>query len=222
MLSTVSPTQIQAGALFNNVDIANVIDFFDPKSGYPLSDSNEYFNSSPLIRYMKAKQKHQELHRWNVVIRSISGAETYDKISSTPGMAKRSRLSSSKGKPTIAIGTLTDPHDQFLDVPSNHVGTKDSWRESSKIPLLVVYVINKDSLARSDKNRVDLEALDHLVGVALFFPTSAHQDAAGEHVVVRGPWDIRPLGDPTEDEENDDEDTEGDASPVIATLVKEH
>ena len=222
MLGSVAPVQIQSGTLFNDVDSANVINFFDPKSGYPLSDSNEYFNSSPLIRYLQAKKKHQELLRWNVVIRSISGAETFDQISSLPGMAKRSRLVSSKGKPTIAIGTLTDPHDQFLDVPSNYLGTKDSWRDSSKIPLLVIYVINKDSLARSEKNRVDLEALDHLVGVALFFPTSAHQDKLGEHVVVRGPWDIRPLGDPIEDEEDDDVDTEGDASPIIATLANEH
>ena len=88
--------------------------------------------------------------------------------------------------------------------------------------MLVIYVINKDSLARSEKNRVDLEALDHLVGVALFFPTSAHQDKLGEHVVVKGPWDIRPLGDPIEDDEDYDADTEGDASPIIATLAKEH
>jgi hypothetical protein len=218
MINEGTSTQIQDGSLFSDIDIKHVIDFFNPKSGYPLSDSNEYFNSAPLNRYFDAKKKHNELIKWNVVIRSITGASTYDGIASTPGMAKRSRLSSSKGKKTASIGTLTDPRDQFLDVPPNFAGPKALWRDSSQIPLLVIYVINKDSSARSDKNRVDLEALDHLVGVALFFPTSAHQDDAGAHVVVHGPWDIRPLGDPSEDEENDDEDSEGDVSPVTANL----
>jgi hypothetical protein len=218
MLNDGPSVQIQGGSLFNDIDLKHVLTFFDAQSGYHLSDSNEYFNSTPLKRYLDAKKKHGELLKWNVVIRSISGAEPFSKIASTPGMAKRSRLSSSKGKPTIAIGTLTDPHDQFLDVPETFSGPVASWRDSSKIPLLVVYVINKDSIARSDKNRVDLEALDHLVGVALYFPTSSYQDEAGEHVVVHGPWDIRSLGDPSEDEENDDEDSEGDLSPVAANL----
>ena len=49
----------------------------------------------------------------------------------------------------------------------------------------------------------------------MYFPLSSHQDDLGEHVVVHGPWDIRPVGDPTEDDEDQDDDSEGDVVPVI-------
>jgi len=215
MIADGAPVNIPGGFLFNGVALDHVKQFFDSKSGYPLSDSNEYFNTVPLNQYLKTKEKHNELLTWNVVIRSIAGGATFDGLSTRPGMAKRSRLISSKDKPTIAIGTLADPGDQFLDVPTSFNGPQMTWRDTSGVPLLVIYVIDKDSLARSERNRSNLEALDHLVGVSVYFPLSSHQDDLGEHVVVHGPWDIRPVGDPTEDDEDQDDDSEGDVVPVI-------
>lgn len=219
MLKEAQPSPIPQGLVFKDIDLAHIKSFFDPKTGYPLSESNEYFNSGPLNKYIQKKEAHGEILKWNVVLRSIAGGKQYDgNLVSNPGMAKRSRLASSKGKPTIAIGILTDPGDQFLDVPASFSGPPASWRAQSKMPLLVVYVIDKDSAAPARENRADLDAVGHLVGVAVYFPTSDHQDDMDDHVVVHGPWDIRPVGDIDEDDENDTEDTEGD-NPVLPANI---
>ena len=219
MLKEAQPSPIPQGLLFKDIDLVHIKSFFAPKKGYPLSESNEYFNSGPLNKYIQKKEAHGEILKWNVVLRSIAGGKQYDgDLVSSLGMAKRSRLVSSKGKPTIAIGILTDPGDQFLDVPASFSGLPASWRTQSKMPLLVVYVIDKDSAAPARENRADLDAVGHLVGVAVYFPTSDHQDDMDDHVVVHGPWDIRPVGDIDEDDENDTEDSEGD-NPVLPANI---
>jgi hypothetical protein len=211
MLRDAPPTLIPQGLLFKDVNLAHIKSFFDPKTGYPLSESNEYFNSRPLNKYLRKKEAHGEILKWNVVLRSISGGRQYDgDLTSRIGMARRSRLTSSKDKPTIAIGTLTDPGDQFLDVPPGFPGSPSSWRSKSSMPLLVAYVIDKDSTAPTRDNRADLNAAGHLVGIAVYFPVSGHQDDTDNHVVVRGPWDLKSVGDEDEDDENEVEDTEGD------------
>jgi hypothetical protein len=134
------------------------------------------------------------------------------------GVIRRSRLKLHGSGNTLSIGSLTDPNDKYMDVPSDYKKPLDRYRDESGIPLLVIYAIDKDSKPgkNAQKRRADLNAVDDLIGSSIFFPISHKSDDLGEFAVVNGPWNIPPVGD-SEDEAVDEDiaDGEGDAQPVI-------
>lgn len=65
------------GTLFKNVDASLVRKFFDPKSGYPLSDSNEYFNNEPLCKYIDVKTSKGEIQKWNILFKSLKNSRVH-------------------------------------------------------------------------------------------------------------------------------------------------
>lgn len=207
--------------LFRNVPLRFIQKFYDPATGLPLSDANEYFKNPPLTEYLIAKNIRGEIQEWNVVFESVNGRKVCEDINGLQiHMAGRTRRRSTLDRDTLSIGSLAGKDDGLLDVPSNYQGSKVGWRDVSKIPLLVIHIIDKDTKAKTnDPIRVDLSTHKDLVGTAIYFPILSSEDL-GVYQVVDGPWNIRPIGD--EDEDNDQEDlendTEGDEVPNLRSL----
>jgi hypothetical protein len=200
--------------LFRNVPVSHIRSFFDVSDGYQLSPSNEYFNNDPLCKYIDLKNSKGEIQNWNVVFYSIKGSRNTPTIKNVNmGVIRRSRLKTETEDGTISIGSLTDPGDKYLDIPSKYQDRKDRYRDESGIPLLVIYAIDKDSKPgkNAQNRRSDLNAIDDLIATALFFPISGHLDDLGEFAVVHGPWDIPPIGDDDDIVEEEIGDDEGDA-----------
>ncbi len=203
---------IEGGTLFRGVGSNAILDFFDEKDGFSLCESNEYFHNGAVCQYISARNRNRQLMQWNVVFRTKDGAERHPRIDGVDlSLVTRAQLKGSSGMPVIAIGVLTDPNDQFRDVPSRETERMMSWRDREGIPLLVVYGIDRDSRARAGRGnrRCDLEAVDHLIGLGVFFPAIAGDEPI-DYAVVHGPWDLRPVGDDFDGEVDDEEDNEGD------------
>jgi len=206
------------GTLFKNVEAPHIRRFFDSKHGYPLSESNHYFNNEPLCKYIDLKLSKGELNKWNVVFYSLNETRKSEAIESLKlGVMNRSRLKLHGDGETLSIGVLTSPEDKYLDVPANYDKPFDRYRDESGVPLLIVYAINKDSKpGRNALDRTDLNAIDDLLGIAIYLPISNQSDDLGEFAVVHGPWDIPSVGE-DDDEIIDEnvEDGEGDAQPEV-------
>lgn len=212
-------SSLQNGTLFKDVDAKHIREFFDIKNGYPLSSSNQYFNNEPLCKYIDLKVAQGEIAKWNVVFYSLKDSRATTSVKKlNMGVIRRSRLKLHGSGNTLSIGSLTDPNDKYMDVPSDYKKPLDRYRDESGIPLLVIYAIDKDSKPgkNAQKRRADLNAVDDLIGSSIFFPISHKSDDLGEFAVVNGPWNIPPVGD-SEDEAVDEDiaDGEGDAQPVI-------
>lgn len=219
-IKTSSATQedLPSGALYRNVAVNDILAFFDDENGgFPLCDSNEYFRNSILTHYIKVKRKHNELLQWNVIFRKIRGGKPADVLHTVGAtLVSRSRLTTGIDDTTIGIGTLTDPNDGIVDVPSNFSSAPEAYRNRSKTPLLVVYVIDKDSKALNQRKRTDLEAVDHLIGLALFLPISDYADELNDFVIVRGPWETKKsFEEDVPEPDIDDDGGEGDAPDIV-------
>jgi len=166
--------------------------------------------SELLMKYVALKKKHGELERWNVVFRKKTGGKTVGflpDIGST--LVERSRKT--VNGVNLDIGSLADSGDRRLDVPSTWPGSADDYRRDH--PLLVIYVIDKDSrpnTAGVKRGNTDLAAVDHLVGLNIFLPVTRYFDDEQIAVVKpKGPWDSV-VGEPVT-EADPEADDEGDA-----------
>lgn len=205
------------GHLFRNVPGSAIARFFDEGSGFSVV-GHSYLTNRTFLDYVAKKRAHGELEEWNVLFRKKTGGAP---VPFLPGvgasLVNRSRKSSIGD--FVDIGSLADSGDKRADVPA---AQKDTWVQYRALhPLLVIYVIDKDSTADARarrNNRADLDAVDHLVGVALFIPQSTHDDDFGTFVCPQGPWDQVP-SDAADDEPNPDDDDEQDAAqslPVVS------
>ena len=210
LASTISertPEKLADGVLFRDVPAGAVSEFLNSDDGVRI-EGHSYLTNENFQGYLEKKLRRGELSDWNVLLRRTRDGGPVDFL---PGvdisMISRSRKSTNGD--FVDIGSLTDSGDKWADVPSNWSKSKEEYRSST--PLLVVYVIDKDSqpTARGVKfGRQPLEAVGHLVGVALFFPMSAADDDLGDFVVPVGPWDDLPIEGPIEEPDPDDDDEE--------------
>jgi hypothetical protein len=217
---SVGPGEISESAhIFRDVDVSVIRDFFDSDSGFRVI-GHSYLSNDILGNYITAKVGRGELTAWNVAFRRIKGGQSVDLL---PGVD--ATFSSRSRKPSageiIDIGSLAASSDRSIDLPRDWNGGVDMYRRDH--PLLVVYVIDKDSEAdeRAIKfGRKNLGAVDHLIGVALFFPMSKHDDELGDFLEPggRNPWDgvvddFEPEPDPNLDEDGDAAEKDDDLLP---------
>lgn len=208
LVSTISertPEKLADGLLFRDVPARAVSEFLDTDDGVRI-EGHSYLTNENFQGYLEKKLRRGELSDWNVLLRRTRDGGPVDFLPEVDiSMISRSRKSTNGD--FVDIGSLTDSGDKWADVPSNCPKSKEEYRSST--PLLVVYVIDKDSqpTARGVKfGRQPLEAVGHLVGVALFFPMSAANDDLGDFVVPIGPWDDLPIEGPVEEPDPDDDD----------------
>jgi hypothetical protein len=215
------PETTSLGTLFRNVDASLVRKFFDPISGYLLSESNEYFNNEPLCKYMDVKTSKGEIQKWNILFKSLQNSRECTAIKGVKmNVITRTRLKNANDGPTFSMGAINDPNDKFVDLPTDPMRVERGYDEP---PLMVIYAIDKNSKPNAKNiNRQALGALDDMIGLWLLLPMSNSTDDLGEFAVAHGPWDIPAVGEP--DDPNDEEivDGEGDANPAVPNLAGSH
>ena len=214
----IKPEITGVGTLFRDVDASLIKEFFDPKSGYPLSDSNEYFNNEPLCKYIDIKTKKGEIQKWNILFKSLQDSRECETIKGVKmRVVTRSRLKNSNDGPTFSMGAINDPNDKFVDLTNDPKPLERGYNEP---PLLVIYAIDKDSKPNAkNANRQALGALDDMIGLWLLLPMSNSTDDLGEFAVVHGPWDIPAIGEPDDARDEEIADGEGDANPEMPNMA---
>jgi len=200
------------GRLFRDVPAADIATFLHPIDGLQVI-GHSYLTNENFQRYLELKMGRGELLRWSVLLRTTRGGGQVDFL---PGVdvttVTRTRKSASGD--FVDVGSLADSGDKWADVPGDRDSTKEEYRSTT--PLLVVYVIDKDSRpdAKGLRNkRQPLNAVGHLVGIALFLPLSQHDDDLGKFVAPVGPWDSKVIDEPIDEpdpDDDDEDDAEGD------------
>ena len=168
--------------LFKGVPAESILRFLDH---YHFNDKSE-MSEGMLLDYVTTQLKFGALREWNIAVVSKSGqsdrsAETLDLgLEQRVNLITRSQLNSSE--PDVAnIGTLMSRVDRVLDLgwtASQAKAASDAQlqevRNAEGRPLLVVYPIDKDSAPQPHlKSRKELNAAEHMVGLAFSFPAAA-------------------------------------------------
>ncbi|MGB5931301.1 MAG: hypothetical protein WBH03_24185, partial [Cyclobacteriaceae bacterium] len=194
-------------------------------SAYSFHDKSE-LRSNLLVDYVREQNRHGALGEWNVAFvgRKNPSRVAQVGLSPEPALITRSQLGRRKGDQVVPdrsnvanIGTLMSRPDRVIDLlpPAKVRAMKDKdmqdLRDESGRGLLLVYPIDKDSVPRPGlRNRLGLDAVDDLFGVALSFPTADPQTEPTDTIQV----DLSKLTEAEIEEENDDtdsyEDAEGD------------
>jgi len=214
----VKPEITGVGTLFRDVDASLIRTFFDPQSGYLLSDSNQYFNNEPLCKYIDLKTKKGEIQKWNILFKSLRDSRECATIKGVKmRVVTRAPKKNDNGGSTFLMGAINDPNDKFVDLPNDPKRLERSFNEP---PLMVVYAIDKDSKPNAkNTNRQALDAIDDMIGLWLLLPMSNSTDDLGEFAVVHGPWDIPVIGEPDNAGDEEIADGEGDANPEIPNMA---
>ncbi len=154
---------------------------------YSIYESDPTVSGKLFRDYIQAQNKEGKLRRWNVVIVSIksdSESETIDLGVGFPSpLLTRSRFIAGQTTDTLAnLKAIASRVDRVadLDVGSEKLSKKEAAElfavrekhNADDVGLLLIYPISKDSIPK-DKNdikRGPLEAVEHLIGVAMLFP----------------------------------------------------
>lgn len=153
---------------------------------YKFNDAVKRLNDvEPLIDWLDQMHKIGELEDWNVVLCSVNGQGSCTIGNVSVGKIVRTKLPSPDD--VIYIKTLTSPGDFISDLDrqtmsqevknmiSAGVDTRliRSGSKLSRCPQLLIYVIDKDSKARANTARLDLNAPHDIIGLAINIPGHA-------------------------------------------------
>ncbi|WP_162599746.1 Z1 domain-containing protein [Nocardioides solisilvae] len=175
----VVPDPQDSRTVLRDVPVTLVRDFVN---AYKFHDDSE-ITSELVVKYIDGQLKHGALKHWNVAVMGLKNANNTLPLGLNAGspLISRSKLARSSTQRRAVIGTLMSKPDRVADlVPAADVrpGTPDTElqqiRDEDGRGLLVLYPIDKDSQPKkgAESNRQPLEAIDHLIGVALCFPTA--------------------------------------------------
>ena len=171
-----SPSNI----IWQNVSFDSVKDYLQ---SYRFNDKVKRLNDvEPLLDWLDKMHQIGELDSWNVVLCSVHSQKQYTFGDITIGKIERTRLQSPDD--VIYIKTLTSPSDFISDLDkdtmpinvrnmiSSGVDTRlvRSSSNLSRCPQLLIYVVDKDSKAKCNSVRLDLNAPHDIVGLAINIP----------------------------------------------------
>lgn len=136
----------------------------------------------PLLDWLGQMDATDELNDWNVVLCSVQSSNRYTIGNISVGKVERSKLPSPNN--IINLKTLTSPGDFISDLDRDtlsvdvmnmiHGGMDTrlvrSHSDLSRCPQLLIYVIDKDSRARTNTSRLDLNASNDIIGLAINIP----------------------------------------------------
>ncbi len=170
--------------LYRDVNVDLVLDFL---SSYAIHKKQGHMSNSLLTSYINTQRANKALENWNVAIigRTKHVAGSLDDLvpGLKVGLLNRSRLSKSSDAACANLGVITSPLDMAVDLvdSASEFNTLDATQRANRLRelrnpkpgtrsgLLLIYPINKDSPGKS-KNREDLSASEHVIGMAMVFP----------------------------------------------------
>lgn len=172
-----------------------------------------------LLKYIDDQNRHGDLLTWNIAVMGRDGRTGKSIDVGLPdgrqvGLINRAAIRGGS-KPHANIKSLMSRVDRVidLDLPEDEVRQMNDAQLQSKRPLgtglLLLYPIDKDSVPRSAKNRVPLNAVEHMIGVGLVFPDAAKKETTVTYLSVE-----LPPGAIDEPEDGEFSDTEPDLDDV--------
>lgn len=226
VISTASSTAAERSenrpgtVVFKGVDSRAVLDFLD---SYRFHEHARDLNSKAIRSYVERRLEDDELTRFSIAVQALPkedpelGSVELGLGAPTPCI-NRARLAH-LDRPYADIKALMSLSDRFLDldVTSSEVGEMSRAQiEHGRDPLpagrgdgsglLVLYPISKDSRPLRGKNRRNLEAVEHVLGVGLVFPTSEAEGVGVEYRTVN--LSSEPREEPGEEDEVDESEEE--------------
>ena len=151
------------------------------------SRSPFFSNINVPIEWIKKNTENGNIKNWNVAVCGIARNDTnpWKFEYGTINRVRRSKKHRTSGENTINIGVLRDPRDMYVDIDfSKLTEEKINIIKSSKakligkarddvgydkIPLLLIYRIDKDSPKTSDSTE-DLHAESDIIGLTVYLP----------------------------------------------------
>lgn len=135
-----------------------------------------------ILKYIDGQVKNGELERWNMVVMGVKNAKGSLSLGlpDNSPLISRSKLARTSTQRRAVIGTLMSKPDRVADLvraanvrPETPDSELQKLRDDDGRGLVVLYPIDKDSEPKKGAaNRQALKATDHLIGVALCFPTA--------------------------------------------------
>ncbi|WP_161959157.1 Z1 domain-containing protein [Pseudomonas ovata] len=194
--------------IWRNVDVNLVASYLADLSFHP---GNQFF--SDMKAFLKWLGQHAEnagYTKWNVVIAGSTptSVNSWKICGKAIGRINRSRLAGKRSDEGVSIGALRDPRDLLADaqgldeneIPKTAIKNPDVARCRNtggvgNTPQLLIYLIDKDSKARTEKvvalessKREALNAKAHIIGINLLLPGShGKQKSYVTHVTVNIP-----------------------------------
>jgi hypothetical protein len=211
--------EIGKSVIFQDVDASLVLDFFAP-GGYRVHERNIRFDQESVFEYVRGRNRFGELESWNICFVGTSAGR---EVNLAPGLSvttvERGRASSSGD--IVFIGDhLTGRENRRIDLPIDPQNRPTrQWRDAQPEPkpLLLLYVVNKDSQPAARGKRDPLAIVEDFYGIGLCFPTSKFPGGDDYVVVDLPPLPIDDSDLDFDDDEDDDAviDTEDSADDVV-------
>lgn len=192
--------KMKASCLWQNVEKDKILPYLE-KLEFPANDSTSV-NTKSFVNWYESKGS--EFDNWNVILSSNDSSKSGRAISI--GKVKifpvnRAKKKDDEATNVIRIGALRAPKDLYADIDITNVGLSENDRKQilsnsvddfrilrskaglDKTPLLIVYVIDKDSIpTRQKKNtRVELDSKVDVVGIAMVIP---HHKNGGNYMSI--------------------------------------
>jgi hypothetical protein len=208
--------------IFGDVPVQAILEFFGGDDCYQVQPSaGSRFTEHGALQYIKSRMSSGELMRWNIAFVGTSDGRAVticDGLTTTT--VQRGRDSNRSKDLVVSIGDhLTASSHRAIDLPKDPDSNRSTrlWRDlqPERMPLLLVYVVDKDSKASTRGRRVDLGIVDDFYGIGIGFPTSEFPQDDG-YVVVELPK-ATPDGE-DDDFDATDLDNEGSADDIEGPL----
>ena len=175
--------------LAEDVPVAPVLEFLNT---YRFHEESRDLRARPLAGYIEAQLDHSELETWNIGV--IGQARPLlDRINL--GLPERVNLinrSDTTQGGYANIKTLMSRPDSVMDLDVDRAIEQATW--SKQLPyrpsgkgLLLIYPISKDSIPQRSggiRQRYPLNAVAHVIGVAICFPVATRSETAQSYVAA--------------------------------------
>jgi len=186
------PESKGSSKLFRGANANDILTFF---RDFRFHGENKRLQSDLLLDYVKRHLEQNRLTNWSVGVIGKGGSDARSMdlgLNEESPLIQRSRLKEPE-RPHAYVGAIMSPGDQHLDLAEGEKRTETDG-------LLLIYPIDMDSRPRAGaKKRVALDAVDHVIGVAVVFPEFAPERDSPTYVSV----DLPAIDPDTIDEQED-------------------
>ncbi len=155
-----------------------------------------------MTTWFEEQYRKNQIEDWNIVLSGVSNGDTFTLGNINIGLSNRAKLDD-ENCDIINLKTISRQSDHFIDVDCRNINKEsieykkllkyENYQEFrrnhglSRVPLLIIYIINKNSKPTRDDspNRVDLNAYNHLVGYDIYIPSDGVSKCSKVQVDLR-------------------------------------
>ena len=190
LVSNNNPLLNDNSRVWVNVDYGNVLDYLKslvfPKQSSIVQD----YESMKI--WFDEQYKNKVIDNWNIVLSGVNKSESkayidFDNFKLYLGT--RSKIKDNDDS-IINLKTITRPSDHFIDIDCNGLDTgelnnvKKGFKDYqmfrfnhglANTPLLIIYIIDKDSQPKIGENRLPLNTNNHVVGYDIYIPSDSKE-----------------------------------------------